>query len=156
MGITVARNCCEEVGGEGAKAVQVGGASGQCVPAAQFERTIAYEDIPTGGSIIVFGPQRDMLDVAGNFLEFFVDKSCGQCTPCREGVPKLLEGVDLLQAGQVLDGLPQGALRRWARPCSWPPSAVWGSRPPMRSCPLWPFPATKSSAVRCDATASGT
>ena len=29
----------------------------------QFDRTIAFEDIPTGGSIIVFGPQRDMLDV---------------------------------------------------------------------------------------------
>ena len=31
-----------------------------------------------------------MLDVSENFLEFFVDESCGQCTPCREGIPKLL------------------------------------------------------------------
>ena len=38
MGITVAE-LLKEVGGEGAKAVQVGGASGQCVPAAQFDRT---------------------------------------------------------------------------------------------------------------------
>ena len=37
MGITVAE-LLEEVGGEGAKAVQIGGASGQCVPAAQFDR----------------------------------------------------------------------------------------------------------------------
>jgi [NiFe] hydrogenase diaphorase moiety large subunit len=99
MGITVSQ-LLGEVGGADAKAVQVGGASGQCVPAAQFERTIAYEDIPTGGSIIVFGPQRDMLEVARNFLEFFSDESCGQCTPCREGVPKLLEGVRLLQRGR--------------------------------------------------------
>jgi [NiFe] hydrogenase diaphorase moiety large subunit len=90
----------KEVGGEGAKAVQVGGAAGQCVPAAHFDRTIAYEDIPTGGSIIIFGPQRDMLQVAENFLEFFVDESCGQCTPCREGTPKLLEGVKMLQHGR--------------------------------------------------------
>ena len=76
--------------------MQVGGASGHCVPRAEFDRTIAFEDIPTGGSIIVFGPQRDMLAVAENFLEFFVDESCGQCTPCREGNPKLLEGVELL------------------------------------------------------------
>jgi [NiFe] hydrogenase diaphorase moiety large subunit len=41
-----------------------------------------------------------MLDVAENFLDFFVDESCGQCTPCREGVPKLLEGVRLLQQGK--------------------------------------------------------
>jgi len=99
MGITVAE-LLGEVGGEGAKAVQVGGAAGQCVPAAQSDRTIAYEDIPTGGSIIIFGPERDMLRVAENFLEFFVDESCGQCTPCREGAPRLLEGVKLLQQGR--------------------------------------------------------
>jgi len=99
MGITVTQ-LLKEVGGEGAKAVQVGGAAGQCVPAAHFDRTIAYEDIPTGGSIIIFGPQRDMLQVAENFLEFFADESCGQCTPCREGAPKLLEGVKMLQHGR--------------------------------------------------------
>ncbi len=99
MGITVAE-LLWQVGGEGAKAVQVGGASGQCVHASQFVRTIAYEDIPTGGSIIVFGPERDMLVVARNFLEFFVNESCGQCTPCREGVPRLIEGVDMLRQGK--------------------------------------------------------
>ena len=98
MGLTVAQ-LLAEVGGEDAKAVQIGGAAGQCVPAKEFGRTIAFEDIPTGGSVIVFGPRRDMLDVLRNFLEFFVDESCGQCTPCRVGNPKLLEGVRQLQAG---------------------------------------------------------
>ncbi len=88
------------VDGADAKAAQIGGASGQCVPARDFGRTIAFEDIPTGGSVIVFGPQRDMLEVLHNFLEFFVDESCGQCTPCRLGNPRLLEGVELLQAGR--------------------------------------------------------
>jgi len=86
-------------GAEDAKAVQIGGASGQCVPAGNFERKIAFEDVATGGSIIVFGPGRDMLDVARNFMEFFVDESCGQCTPCREGNEKLLEGIEMLAAG---------------------------------------------------------
>jgi [NiFe] hydrogenase diaphorase moiety large subunit len=99
MGITVAQ-LLDLVGGEGAKAVQIGGASGRCVPASQFHRTIAYEDIPTGGSVIVFGPERDMLGVAVSFLEFFVDESCGQCTPCREGNVKLLEGARMLQEGR--------------------------------------------------------
>jgi len=36
------------------KAVQVGGASGICVPESQFERTLAYEDVSTGGSIMIF------------------------------------------------------------------------------------------------------
>ena len=77
----------------------MGGASGNCVPAADFGRKLAFEDIPTGGSVIVFGPQRDMLAVAENFMEFFVEESCGQCTPCRVGNAKMLEGVEMLEEG---------------------------------------------------------
>jgi [NiFe] hydrogenase diaphorase moiety large subunit len=99
FGVTI-NDLLKAVGGEGAKAVQVGGASGICVPAHQFKRKIAFEDVATGGSVIVFGPQRDMLKVAENFLEFFVEESCGQCTPCRDGNPKLLEGVQMLARGE--------------------------------------------------------
>lgn len=86
-------------GGSYAKAVQVGGASGTCVPARDFDRKIAFEDVATGGSIMVFGAKRNMLDVAENFLEFFVEESCGQCTPCREGNVKLLEGIKAMKDG---------------------------------------------------------
>jgi [NiFe] hydrogenase diaphorase moiety large subunit len=103
LGITVAE-LLEKVGGTGAKAVQIGGASGVCVPAGEFGRRIAFEDVATGGSIIIFGQGRDMLAVAHNFLEFFVEESCGQCTPCREGNPKLLEGVHLLKQGKCSIG----------------------------------------------------
>jgi [NiFe] hydrogenase diaphorase moiety large subunit len=41
-----------------------------------------------------------MLMVAKNFLEFFVHESCGQCTPCREGNEKLLEGIIMLEEGR--------------------------------------------------------
>lgn len=99
LGITV-RELLAAVGGEDAKAVQIGGASGRCVPASQFNQAIAFEGIPTGGSIIVFGPGRDMLHVARNFMEFFVEESCGQCTPCREGNATLLEGIERLEEGR--------------------------------------------------------
>ncbi|MBR5346331.1 MAG: SLBB domain-containing protein [Deltaproteobacteria bacterium] len=99
FGITV-EQLLKEVGGEGAKAVQIGGASGHCVPASNFNRAIAYEDVATGGSIMVIGPQRSMLDVLENFMEFFADESCGQCVPCRIGNSKLLEGVRMLQEGE--------------------------------------------------------
>ena len=99
MGITVAE-LLREVGGENAKAVQIGGASGHCVPSSEFARTLCYEDVSTGGSVMVFGPQRDMLAVAKNFMEFFVEESCGQCTPCREGNEKLLEGIEMLEQGR--------------------------------------------------------
>jgi len=97
-GITIA-DLLKEVGGEGAKAVQIGGASGVCVPARDFARRLAFEDIPTGGSVMVIGPQRDILHVAENFLEFFVEESCGQCTPCRLGNPQMLKAVRLLEEG---------------------------------------------------------
>ena len=80
--------------------MQIGGASGHCIPASQFGRALAFEDIPTGGSVIAFGPQRDMLEVAANFMEFFADESCGQCTPCREGNVKLMEGIKMLREGR--------------------------------------------------------
>ena len=99
MGIKVA-DLLKAVGGENAKAVQVGGASGHCLPPSEFSRAIAFEDISTGGSIIVLGPGRDMLGVAENFLEFFVEESCGQCTPCRDGGVKLLDGVRSLKEGR--------------------------------------------------------
>lgn len=99
LGITVGE-LVHKVGGDGAKAVQIGGASGHCVPAAEFTRRIAFEDVATGGSVIVLGPQRDMIQVARNFMEFFVEESCGQCTPCRAGNAKLLEGIEKLARGE--------------------------------------------------------
>jgi [NiFe] hydrogenase diaphorase moiety large subunit len=100
FGISI-KDILKLVEGEGAKAVQVGGASGRTVPAAQFGRKLGFEDLATGGSIIVIGKDRDMLAVAENFLDFFVEESCGQCTPCREGNPKLLEGIHLLKQGRL-------------------------------------------------------
>jgi len=99
MGTTV-REVLKAAGGENAKAVVIGGASGHCVAAEEFSRAISYEDMATGGAVIVFGPDRDMLEAAENFLEFFADESCGQCTPCRIGNVHLLEGVRLLQRGE--------------------------------------------------------
>jgi len=98
LGVTV-RQLLEEVGGVGAKAVQVGGASGTCVPEEDFDKPICFEGLPPGGSIIVFGQHRDMLKVLKNFMEFFVEESCGQCTPCREGNYRLLEGIGMLENG---------------------------------------------------------
>jgi [NiFe] hydrogenase diaphorase moiety large subunit len=87
------------VGAENVKAVQVGGASGICIPKGQFNRKLGYEDLPTGGSIMVFGEHRNMLAVLKNFMEFFTEESCGQCTPCRVGNVKLLEGVKMIEKG---------------------------------------------------------
>ena len=48
---------------------------------------------------MVFNESRNMLEVLKNFMEFFVEESCGQCTPCRIGNTKLLEGVEMIENG---------------------------------------------------------
>ncbi len=90
----------KEVGGEDAKAVQVGGASGQCIARDGFDRALSFEDLASGGSIIVFGPNIDMLEVAKNFTDFFIEECCGQCTPCRIGNVKIREGIKMLEEGR--------------------------------------------------------
>jgi [NiFe] hydrogenase diaphorase moiety large subunit len=97
---TPVKDLLKLVGAKDTKAVQVGGASGICIPKSMFDRILAYEDVATGGSIIIFNESRDMLHVLLNFMEFFVEESCGQCTPCRIGNTKLLEGVKKIQAGE--------------------------------------------------------
>jgi len=88
------------VGAQNTKAVQIGGASGICVPRSQFNRKLGYEDAATGGSVIIFNESRSMIHVLKNFMEFFVEESCGQCTPCRIGNTKLLEGVERIEKGE--------------------------------------------------------
>ena len=88
------------VGGENAKAVQIGGYSGRLVPYTAFSRQLAYEDLGPGSSVIIYSFARDLVEVAENYLEFFVDESCGQCTPCRDGNVVLLNGVRALLNGQ--------------------------------------------------------
>ncbi len=88
------------VGAKNTKAIQVGGASGICLNKDQFDRTLAYEDAATGGSIMIFNESRNMIHILKNFMEFFVEESCGQCTPCRIGNVKLLEGVKMIESGE--------------------------------------------------------
>ena len=69
---TTLNEILEFTGAENTKAMQIGGASGVCLPASEFHRTLAYEDIATGGSVMIFNKDRDMLEVLKNFMEFFV------------------------------------------------------------------------------------
>ena len=74
----------KEAGADDVQAVQVGGPSGACIGPGEFGRVLAYEDLATGGSFIIIGAQRDLLnDVVLNFARFFRAESCGSCVPCR-------------------------------------------------------------------------
>ena len=82
-GVTI-REILEMAGSPSVQAVQVGGPSGICINPTQFHRSIAFEDLATGGSMIIVGKQRNLLnDVVMNFMDFFIEESCSSCAPCR-------------------------------------------------------------------------
>jgi len=81
---TTIRELLEMAGATSVQAVQVGGPSGVCINPTQFGREIAFEDLATGGSMIVIGKQRNLLkEVVVNFMDFFIEESCSSCAPCR-------------------------------------------------------------------------
>ncbi len=101
LGMTV-QQFVDEFGDGDTKAVQVGGASGFCVPRKKFADTIiGFEGVPTGGSMKLFNSSRSMYNVLHNYLDFFAEESCGQCTPCRVGCQQLLKGVENVKKGEV-------------------------------------------------------
>jgi len=106
LGLTV-QNLVDEFGDGDTKAVQVGGVSGFCVPRKNFGKyTIGYpgklsgDSLPTGGSIMLFNSSRSMYNVLHNYVDFFCEESCGQCTPCRVGTQQLLKGIEAIKANK--------------------------------------------------------
>ena len=99
FGMTL-QSLLNEAGGSDAMAVQVGGPSGKCVSRKDFGKKISFEELPTGGSMIVIGPNQDLLKIIHNFMDFFVEESCGWCTPCRAGNVILIKRLEKIMAGK--------------------------------------------------------
>jgi NADH:ubiquinone oxidoreductase subunit F (NADH-binding)/NAD-dependent dihydropyrimidine dehydrogenase PreA subunit/(2Fe-2S) ferredoxin len=110
MGITL-RTIVEEIGGgvldgKPFKAVQTGGPSGGCIPAAFLDLPVDYERLAEVGSImgsggmIVIDEESCMVDVARYFLTFTENESCGKCVPCRMGTQHLLRILNEICEGK--------------------------------------------------------
>jgi len=93
FGVSIQR-ILDDCGAEKVQAVQVGGPSGTLIAPDEFERKLGFEDLATGGSFMIFGQDRDLLEVVRNFTHFFAHESCGFCTPCRVGTTLLRNGMD--------------------------------------------------------------
>jgi len=84
----------------GVKAVQTGGPSGGCIPAALLDTPVDYESLRALGSMmgsggmVVMGEATAMPAVARHFMRFSVNESCGKCVPCRAGTVQLLQLLD--------------------------------------------------------------
>ncbi len=90
----------EACGARQTQAVQIAGAAGHLLPPAQFDRTIAFEDVATGGSFMIFNESRDLLEVVRNFADFFAHESCGFCTPCRVGTTLIQQNLTKIGDGR--------------------------------------------------------
>jgi len=114
MGIKL-KDIVGEIGGgvpEGKqlKAVQTGGPSGGCIPAALLDIPVDFDSLTQAGSMmgsggmIVMDSSACMVDVARYFTEFLMDESCGKCTSCREGLKQMGQVLNRICAGQGREG----------------------------------------------------
>ncbi len=85
FGITARRAAGDGRGGQSR-----GDADRRAVPpddrAGALRRPICYDDLATGGAIMIFNRARNQLEIAEHYLDFFIEESCGYCTPCRVGL----------------------------------------------------------------------
>jgi len=94
------------VGDRAFKAVQTGGPSGGVLPESLLDLAVDYQKLAEAGSImgsgglVVMDETTCMADVARYFLGFTKSESCGQCTPCREGLERLYEILDRICKGR--------------------------------------------------------
>jgi len=92
-------------GGLAFKAVQIGGPSGGCLPKERLDLKVDFDSLLGAGAMmgsggmIVLDETSCMVDMAQYFLEFSVNESCGQCTPCREGTQQLLKVLKDITSG---------------------------------------------------------
>jgi len=88
------------------KAVQLGGPSGGCLPDDLIDIPVDYESINKTGAImgsggmVVMDDRSCMVDIARFFLSFTVAESCGKCVPCRIGLKRMLEILELITEGK--------------------------------------------------------
>lgn len=90
----------EDCNAQNVQAVQIGGPSGRLINSQQFNRVISFEDLSTGGSMLIYGTQRNLLAIHHNFAHFFAHESCGFCTPCRVGTQLLKNYLDKISNGR--------------------------------------------------------
>ncbi len=103
------------VGATDVAAIQVGGPSGTLLNPEQFDRKICYNDLATGGSMMIFNKTRNLIkDVVRNFMDFFIDESCGSCSTCRITSVQLAQKIDkILEGHGVANDLVD--LKNWSK-----------------------------------------
>ncbi|KNC56485.1 NADH dehydrogenase [ubiquinone] flavoprotein 1, mitochondrial [Thecamonas trahens ATCC 50062] len=66
-----------------------------------FDDLIAHKTGLGTGAVIVMNKQADMIKCISRLSEFYKHESCGQCTPCREGVDWLAKTMKRMESGHA-------------------------------------------------------
>ncbi len=114
MGITL-RQIVFDIGGgirdgRKAKAVQIGGPSGGCIPERLFDLPVDYESLSEAGAtmgsggIIVVDDSTCMVDLAKYFTNFLQCESCGKCATCRLGLKRIYDILSDIVEGRGKEG----------------------------------------------------
>ena len=69
-----------------------------------FDSLMAVGSMSGSGGVIVMDDTTDMVEALGNINYFYAHESCGQCTPCREGVPWMKKITDRMCRGDAREG----------------------------------------------------
>ena len=97
-------------GGREFKAVQMGGPSGGCIPAALLDTVIDYKKLAATGAImgsggmVVMDEDTCMVSMAKFFLDFTAKESCGKCVHCRIDTKRLQEILTRIVEGKGKEG----------------------------------------------------
>ena len=71
-----------------------------------FDSLAAAGSMAGSGGVIVMDDTRDMVECLANISTFYAHESCGQCTPCREGVLWLKKILARIAEGHGRDSDP--------------------------------------------------
>ncbi len=64
-----------------------------------YESMAAHKTMFGSGGIVVLDETVDMVKLVKNLIDFYHHESCGQCTPCREGLGWMLKIIKKIIAG---------------------------------------------------------
>ncbi len=93
--------------GRRAKAAVPGGISTGFLRVDEFDVRLDFNSVAQAGclglgtgGVVVIDETASMIDVTYNCCRFFAHESCGQCTPCRKGTPRMLRILERIRAGR--------------------------------------------------------
>ena len=92
--------------GSSIAAMAVGGPSSGVLPASMLDTPIGPGALHESGvmlgagGVVALDEAANVIEVVRHLAAYNADESCGKCTPCREGTPRIVDALDRLIDGQ--------------------------------------------------------